>query len=265
MREKRFLLSALGLVLGLGALGSAQAQEAGFYKDLKIRLGYTPKAEDHLHQSSLGYGLNLGYAAPFGKLAVELGYNYKAGDPYLQPVGDAPTGASPVNQPISGDSRRNDVQGFALRLSFQQAINEDWEWQAGLMLGGTQFKHEYVGDVQSVQWSSLDANGNPQDNSKSWRDTYSGTPEEGGMKVSPFAGVSVKVTDHSSIEINALVLNYTVLNYVHHAGSAGSYGFDPGSNGTAGRIAPHNAFPSDSLEKKNRLSPQLEFGYVFHF
>jgi len=164
MREKRFLLSALGLVLGLGALCPVQAQEAGFYKDLKIRLGYTPKAEDHLHQSSISYGLNLGYAAPFGKLAVELGYNYKAGDPYLQPVSEAPPAAlSPVNQPLSGDSRRNGVEGFALRLSFQQAINEDWEWQAGLMLGGTQFKHEYVGDVQGENWTSGNLN--------SWRDT----------------------------------------------------------------------------------------------
>ena len=86
------------------------------------------------------------------------------------------------------------------------------------------------------------------------------------MKASPFAGVSVKVTDHSSFEMNLLALNYTAITYVHHPGS-GSYALStvPGTDPAVGRIADHNAFSSDSLEKKNRLSPQLEFAYVFHF
>jgi hypothetical protein len=249
---------ARSLLLIGAALGSSlSAQDLGFSKDLKIRTGYGLSTQDNLRASSLGFGFNVSYGLPVGKLGVELGYYYKTGDQYIEPVnGAAPAPLSSVNLDKSGDSRRNQLDGFAVRLSFQQKINADWEWQAGLMLGGTRFKHEYVGDIQGTEWTP--------DNPNSWRDTYSGTPVEGGLKVSPYAGVSVKVTDHSSFEVNLLALNYSSINYVHHPGS-GTYDFDPGSDGTAGKIAPHNAVPGDSLVKKNRLSPQLEFGYVFHF
>jgi len=256
MRTNRFLSPGLGLLLT--AL-PVQAQEAGFYKDLKIRLGYSPEAKDHLRQSSLGFGFNVGYATPQGKWALELGYYYKTGDQYIEPVNTTvPAGLSPVDTSHSGDSRRNQLDGFAVRVSYARPFSEGWEWQAGLMIGGTRFKHEYVGDVSSENWTS--------NNATSWRDTYSGTPQNGGLKVSPYAGVSWTVTDHSSLELNLLILNYTALNYVHRAGT-GTYALssDPNADTTVGRISEHNGFPNDGLEKSTRYVPQLEIGYVIHF
>jgi len=257
MNKMRLLASSLALALaGLSPLG---AQEAGFYKDLKVRVGYSPEAKDNLRQSSIGFGFNVGYASSVGKWGVELGYYYKTGDQYIQPVDThVPDGLSPVDTNYSGDSRRNQLDGLTVRLSFEKPIDEIWSWQAGLMLGGTRFKHEYVGDVCSQDWTST--------NHESWRDTYSGTPTKGGLKISPYAGVSFAVSDHSSIELNVLVLNYTALEYQHHAGS-GDYAFSTvtGAYDTVGRIADHNAFPSDRLAETNRYVPQLEFGYAIHF
>lgn len=248
-----------GLLLAAAVIPCARAQEAGFSKDLKVRLGYGLEAKDELRQSSMGFGLNLAYGTSAGRFGVELGYYYKTGDSYFPATsGTVPAGLSPVDPAYSGDSRRNQLDGFSVRFSFERHLNPDWSWQAGLMVGGTRFKHEYFGDVRSTDWNSA--------NPASWRDTYSGTPVEGGLKVSPFAGLSYKLTPHSNLEFNVLLLNYTALAYVHHPGS-GVYGFsaDPSSDPSAGPIADHNAFPADGLTKSHRLVPHLEFGYVIHF
>lgn len=249
------------LVAGLltAATLPAQAQETGFYKDLKLRLAWAPSGKDNLRQSSTGVGLNIGYATGHTNYAVELGYYSKGGDSFIKPVnGDAPAGLSPVDLTASGDSRRNSLDGFSLRLSVDRKLTEEWRWHAGLMLGGNRFKHEYVGDVRSQDWQLS--------NLTSWRDTYSGTPTEGGFKPSPYAGVTWAVTRISSIELSFMLLNYTALAYVHHPGT-GTYAQDtnPNSDPNAGLIAPHNGFPGDSLEKNNRLVPHFEIAYVFHF
>jgi len=250
----------LALCLVAAALVPLQAQESGITRDFKLRTGYGFGAKDNLQPSSLSLGFNFAYALPAGKIGLEIGYFYKSGDQYIEPVhGDAPAQLSPVNLDSSGDSRRNTLEGLALRLSFQQKIDEDWSWQAGLMLGGTRFKHEYVGDIQGQDWTVTNVN--------SWRDTYSGTSTSGGVKVSPYAGAVYRVGDHSSIELNLLLLNYTALNYVHRPGTASSYAqdTDPYSDPNVGLISPHNGFPMDTMEKHNRLIPHLEFGYIFHF
>lgn len=258
MRTHRSSFPILALVLAATALG---AQQPGtITKDFKLRTGYGLQTKDNLHASTMSLGFNVAYNLQDAKVGLELGYFYKAGDQYIQPPsGDAPADLTPINLANSGDSRRNTLEGLSLRLSYQRKIDEDWSWQAGLMLGGTQFKHEYVGDMQSLSWSSA--------NPTSWRDFYYGTPTSGGVKVSPYVGAAWKVGDHTSLEFNLLLLNYTALSYVHHPGTATSYALDtnPYSDPSVGRIGPDNAFPLDTLEKTNRLIPHLEFGYIFHF
>lgn len=259
MSRHRRLLFGRGLLLAAAVLPCLQAQEAGFSKQLKVRTGYGFQAKDELRQSSLGFGLNLGYGSAAGRFSAELGYYYKTGDATFPAInGAAPAGLSAVDPVNSGDSRRNQLDGFSMRLGFERRLDAPWSWQVGLMVGGTRFKHEYFGDVRSADWTSA--------NAQSWRDTYSGTPTEGGLKVSPYAGVSWTLTAHSSLEFNLLLLNYTAIEYVHHPGS-GTYAFstDPSSDPGAGQIAAHNAFPADGLVKSNRLVPHLEFGYVIHF
>lgn len=254
-------LPILPLLTALALAAPAPAQEAGaFAKAFKLRTGYGLSTQDNLRASDIGVGFEVSYGLAAGRLGLELGWFYKNGDQFVKPVGgDAPEPLSPVNLNASGDSRRNTVEGLAVRVSFSGDLSEDWTWQAGLMLGGTRFKHEYVGDVQGQDWTAGNAN--------SWRDFYYGTPVSGGVKVSPYAGVSWKVGDHASLEFNALLLNYSALDYVHHPGTASSYALDtnPYSDATVGRISPDNAFPLDTLEKKNRLIPTLELAYVFHF
>ena len=247
------------LLVVASVVGPLMAQEAGFSKELKIRTAWSPQSKDQLSQSSLGVGFNLAYTTPAGTFGAELGYYYKTGDPFIEPItGTPPAGLDPVDLANSGDSRRNQLDGFSVRLSFTRPINPAWKWQAGLMIGGTKFKHEYFGDVRGENWVDT--------NPASWRDTYSGTPTEGGFKVSPYAGATWKLSGHSSLEVNLMLLNYTALSYQHRPGT-GAYVFDtdPQSDPTVGRISPHNSFPADTLVKTTRYVPHLEFGYVFHF
>ena len=190
-----------------------------------------------------------------------MGYYYKTGDQYFQgPAGAVPEGLTALDTAHFGDSRRNSLDGMALRLSYQQALNESWDWQAGLMLGGTRFKHEYVGQAQSLGWAS--AAGDPA----SWLDTWNGTPTKGGIALSPYAGVTWKMGAVSSIEFNVMLLSYTALDYVHYVGT-GVYAVSdvPGSDTGVGRISPNNGFPGDQLKSTRRMIPHLELGYVFHF
>lgn len=252
-------------LLAFAVLCPLAGQDRGFSKDLKIRMAYGLKAEDHLRASSIGLGFNVAYGSSAGRIGLEMGYYYKTGDQYIEPIqGSAPAPLSALNLAKSGDARRNQLDGFALRLSFQRSINDQWDWHAGVMLGGTRFTHEYVGDMQGADWNG--------DNPNSWRDTYSGTPVEGGMKISPYGGASMKVSEYSSLELNLMLLNYTAVNYIHHPGTASPapgttnpYPFPSDMSNNPGGLGTHNAFPGDGLEKKNRLTPHLELAYVFRF
>jgi len=255
------LQATLAILVVFSPLG-AQDASTGFSKELKVRMGYGLQTKDQLRASSMGLGFNVAYGSPNGKFGVELGYYYKTGDQYIEPIlGNAPAPLSPVDPAKSGDSRRNQLDGFAVRLFFQRVLDEDWDWHAGLMLGGTRFRHEYVGDIQGQDWNGS--------NVHSWRDTYSGTPDQGGMKVSPYAGLSVKAGPFSSLEMNLMLLSYTSANYVHHPGTAvgngNPYPFPADMSTNPGGLGAHNAFPGDSLEKKNRLVPHLELAYVLRF
>lgn len=235
-----------------GSAGLLQSQDTGFSKDLKIRLGYATSTKDDLRHYYQGFGLNLGYGVGPGKIGLELGYFYNTGDPYIT-TPDATrisAGLQAVNTARMIEDKRNELAGFTVRASWQQKINETWDWQAGLQIG-TKFKHQYVADVQSDTTSTGTA----------WRDLYNGTPQEGGFNVSPYAGVNWKIDKDSSFEINVMLLRYKAIEYRHYAGT-GSY---DSAGTTPGVSDPTVPWPYDKLEKNDRLVPHLEIAYVFHF
>ncbi|MBI1753876.1 MAG: hypothetical protein HY014_09335 [Acidobacteria bacterium] len=245
-----------GLVACLCAsLSPMRAQDTGFSKEFKFRLGYAQNPKDHMRAPYTGFGLNLGYGIGVGRLGLELGYFYKTGDTYITRPDDSALGAAqlPMNPAKSVEDKRNQLAGFSVRTAFSRELAENWRWQAGLQFGGT-FKHQYVGDTQSLPWDAGTG-------TAGWRDFYLGTPTKGGLNPTPFGGVSWKADKDSSVELNLVLLNYQAIEYHHFAGTGTVY--------VSSASGPHSsvdtAFPSDSLAKKNRLVPHLEIAYVFHF
>ena len=212
-------LARWGLAACLVASASlVQAQETGFTKDFKLRFGYAPSPKDHLRGESEGLGLNLGYAmGGAGKVALELGYFYKTGDNYYT-LPDASLKNAGLTTPMvtslsqSAEDKRNEFSGFAVRLSYQNKLAGDWDYQGGLQFGA-KFKHQYVGDVRGG-WSAGSTS------ASDWRDLYNGTPVNGGMNVSPYLGASYRFDKDSSLEMNVLFLRYEAIEYKHYAGTA---------------------------------------------
>jgi len=245
-----------GMVLGLaGLLGPLQAQDVGFSKEFKLRLGHNPSPKDHLRSTYTGFGVNVGYGIGPGRIGLEAGYFYQTGDTYygLPDASRLPVGALPMNASKSMDEKRNELSGFSLRLSYSAQLKDRWRWQAGLQLG-TRFKHQYVGDAQSQPWDSASG-------AAAWRDFYIGTPGEGGLNPSPYAGLTWKVDKDSSLEFNLVAVSYQSLEYRHYAATGSSYVTgDPGRRSSAA-----TTFPLDTVEKARRFVPHAEVAYVFHF
>jgi len=242
----------LSLVAGLGAL---HAQETGLTKAFKVRLGYTPNPKDHLRSAYTGFGLDLRYGLPAGRIGLELGYFYQTGDNHfgLPDDGRLPAGALPMNPAKSMEDKRNQLAGFSVRATFSRPLGGAWDWQVGLQLG-SRFTHQYVGDAQSTAWGTASG-------TAAWRDFYIGAPAEGGLNPSPFGGVTWKVDSDSSVEFNVTLVSYQALEYRHVAGTGNPYVTgDPGRRSTAA-----TAFPLDTLAKTRRMVPCAEVAYVFHF
>jgi hypothetical protein len=245
-----------GLALSLlGSLSPLRAQETGFSKAFKFRLGYTPSPKDHLRAPNTGFGFNVDYGVGAGRVGLEVGYTYNTGDAYITApdTSQLPAGLLPVNPAKAVEDKRNEFSGLTVRASFSRKLSEVWRWQAGLQFGGS-FRHQYVGDAQSLPWDSASGNA-------AWRDFYVGVPRSGGLRPSPYLGVIWKADKDSSLELNLVFNNYQALEYHHMAGTASSY-----ATGSVGRYsATGAAFPQDYLEKKSRMVPHAEIAYVFHF
>jgi hypothetical protein len=232
-----------------------RAQDTGFSKEFKFRLGYTSNPEDHLRGPYTGFGLNLGYGIGIGRLGLELGYIYKTGDDYFPQADDSMLTSAqlPVNPAKSMEDKRNQFAGFTVRTTFSRRLTENWRWQAGIQFGGT-FKHQYVGDTQSNPWDATTG-------AAGWRDFYIGVPTKGGLNPAPFGGLRWKADKDSSVEFNVVLLNYQAIEYHHFAGTASAY-----TNGALGPYASGDTvFPYDRLDTKRRIVPHLEIAYVFHF
>lgn len=228
--------------------------------EVKLRVGYTPSPKDNLRSNALSYGVNFVAPTRFGDLGLEVGYHYKTGDLYagaFQPVAPGKEALDPTQ---SVERKRNGLKGFYGRVSLRCPIpDSEFAWLGGVMLGGTQFRQEYLGDVRSKQWAA--------GNVSAWRDVFTGTLSKGGLTASPFVGLSWKVNEASSLEVNLMGLNYKAIDYVHTPGSAPAYDMNvvDMTGEPLGPLAGHNDFPGDRLAIRTRFVPHLEVGWTFHF
>jgi hypothetical protein len=248
-------LARWGLAACLVGSVGLQAQDTGFSNDFKLRLGFTPTAKDNLRRNYQGFGWNLGYGLGVGRIGLELGYLYNTGDPYetTPDYSRVPVDKQAVDPTQVVEDKRNELSGFTARLSWQQKINEGWNWQAGLQIG-TDFKHQYVCDVHSL--------GDRTKSTAAWEDTYNGTPKKGGFSnISPYAGVSWNVDSDSSLEFNLMLLRYDAIEYHHYAGT-GTYIPSGDQMGLNNVSVP---WRYDKLDSHNRMVPHIEIAYVFHF
>lgn len=234
-------LARTGALLLIAASFLAAADQ-GPDVSFKVRTAFNvsdgPPPNDNLQTSALGFGLNIGWSLGPGKLNTELGYFYKPGRQYRADV------SAPADPATSVDSRRNSLTSVNLRLSWEAPLNDTWSWQAGVMAGMSRFRHEYFGDIADTNFT--------------FEDTYNGTPTKSQFSASPFIGVSYKVSEASSLELNIISVSYKSINFVHTPGAAIVSG-DPNHPGD------HLVYAGDHLESSSRNSVHFEIGYAFHF
>lgn len=252
----------VGLSLALGAM---QLSAQLIQPELKLRWGYGTTRMDHLNQWNMGFGANVGYKTRLGTVGVELGYAWKPGDTYLEPVRplDPATGKSAINLAKSGDSRQNRMDGIMLRFTLKRAIPDtDLSWQAGVQLGGTRFRHQYMGNIRSADWAKPST---AAPAGTGWADVFLGSPTRATMGISPMAGIQWRTTPRSSLEVNLVVLNYKSIEYIHDPGKASAYVLEKNYDGTVAWGPIGSSFPASRLAEKTRFQPHIECGYVFHF
>lgn len=250
----RNTLNRVGRLLAVLVIGAsvASAEDSGLGAQFKMRAGLAPKAEDHLANYQLGFGVNVSYATSFGTLGAELGYQYKPGTQWLEPFAAPAAGQPAVDPAQSADSRKNSLEGLAFRLSYSNATGvKDLSWQAGLQVANAKFKHTYVGNVSDAGFSY------PGGGDYGIQ-TYFGTPTKSQVAVNPYVGLSYRVSDSSSFELNLINVSYTAINFQHTPGAAlvGGSETRPGSS---------LVYAGDGLQETKRNQIHIEFGYVFHF
>jgi len=235
-----------GVTLGLVLVASgvvAQAQESGWSSGLKVRTALQAASrKDGLGAMTLGFGLEVGYAVPAGRMSAELGFMTKPGSQRradvggmaVSPEGLAAGAGAPASE-ISVDSRKGQVDILGLRLAYEKPLG-GLALRCGVQLGTSQFRQEYIADVSD---------------GATYRDTYNGVAKASRFTVSPFLGVTLPLGIDQALEIQALGLSYQSANYVHVAGTE--------LNGDGGHTR------LDSVQKVNRLVPHLELTYVFRF
>lgn len=252
------LAALLGSPLAAQASKAAPAPESPFSADLKLHFGWTPVERDHLHHDYQVVGVDFGYQTRLGRAGLELGWAYKTGDGFVQPLGADPSNLPAISTNWSGDARRNDLNGLMARLSLSRPWTRDLAWHAGLQIGGTLWNQQYFGDISGGRTSST---------KWAWRDLYNGNQKGHFVGISPYAGIRVEIGHHGALEFNALLLNYQAKEYVHHPGTAGS-GYKPGTTSTGKATSPmsdQNDFPLDSFTTRTRYVPHIEIAYVYHF
>ena len=235
----------------LGALvlsaPAAQAQERPVELALKVRYGYQlGSAKDNLAPRTLGFGVEASRKIGPGRLGLELGWQLKSGNQYRVDPQDSASIESKAGQvlmpTLAADSRKNEMDGLMGRLTWQQSLNADFALTFGLQAGGTRFRQEYMADIQTAAQSAP--------GTAVSRDTYNGALSEGKFNLSPLVGVSWRLDEGSSLELNIVALRYQALNYLHRAG------YVAGTNNDTSR---------DEIVRTNRTVPHFELGYVLRF
>ena len=141
------------------------------------------------------------------------------------------------------DSRKTELQGLAARLSWSSNPVLGLGYTAGLQIGGSTFRQEYIGDISGANSATP--------TKLAFRDTYNATPTKTTVAVSPYVGVSYRFNEFSSLELNLLALRYKAIDYVHQAGY--------------GTVVNNTDVSRDSLVSTNRTQAHIELGYIFRF
>ena len=233
------------LAVALGMPAYAQ-DDAGIDVQFRVRFGYGLGVKDNLSRRAIGLGLELGYTTPFGRFAGEVGFQYKPGDQYKydwQPLLEEQVPGAFIYG--GGDRRRNELQGTAIRLSYEYDLQNSCVVRGGVQLFGTVFRQEAIGYVAYA----------PPDRPGSERptgDTYAGPFRQStSASPSPFVGIAYRF-GASTIGLNVVGLSYTAIDYVHVAKASNSPGDDTRSE-------------DDYCTSTKRMVPHIEIAYAFRF
>lgn len=248
MAIARFLTLGLALCAAAPLMAQAPDLESAF----KVRFGLQAgSVNDGLTNRLMGFGLEVATPAFGGAVFGELGYQFKPGTQYRRDLsGMARTAGTTLNPAQSVESVKNSVQGAYLRLGYEGALSEALAWRAGLQLGGSSFRHEYVGQVTDG------TEGGAAPKNATYQDTYFGTPSKSAIAFSPFAGLSYRINAMSKVEFGVLLMGYKALDYRHVAGT---------EKNTAPGYVWYGHTRQDSLAETNRYAPHVEVAYAFRF
>ena len=201
--------------------------------------------EDKLKHANYGFGGVLGYRLTNrDTVSLELGWAYKSGDEFGPDLSGLPLSPNAPTPPTHMAGRvKNEVQGFALRAAYER----QYAWFGvigGLQIGGSKYKHEYYGNVAntSSDAASLGAG--------LYRDSYWGTKYNNPNSISPFLGLTRRVGQHGSLELNLVGFRYESIDYVHVVGQA---------------LGGNAVWDADYTVTNSRTAIHLEIGYAVRF
>ena len=205
--------------------------------------------EDVLMPYYGGVAAEIGYNFSFGRMSAELGILYKPGRGHILDIRKMEyADENNPNPDASVDSRKNQVNGMTLRVAYEKPLN-NFYLRGGLQFGALKFRQEYVADVGD---GTLSSSGVPE--GYSYRDTYNGVHEVGGLSISPFLGISVPIMTSHFFEANFVMLNYTAAHYNHVAGT------EPGRN-----TYQNEHTKRDTIKENSRLIPHIEVAFGIRF
>jgi len=237
----------LAIALGMPALAQDNAE---IDLQFRARTGYGMGSKDNLTHRTIGMGLELGYATPFGRFAGELGFQYKPGDQYAHDWSSAPK-LDGINllPNLSGDNRQTSLQGLTFRVSYEYGLGSSLMLRGGVQVGGAKFRQDVRANV-AYRNPSVYGTANITD-------AYAGNFTQSELAPSLFIGLGYRLGQNSAIEINLLGLSYKAIDYVHVAGT--------GTTANGGTNNPGYNNSKDYFVESSRMIPHVEIAYVFRF
>ncbi|MDR0498773.1 MAG: hypothetical protein LBH03_03430 [Holophagales bacterium] len=239
MKVHRLLRIGAALPL-IGAFARAEEQSM-FEVLLKIRTGIQATSfNDNLKHANYGYGLALAYNLnKQDKVSLEVGWAYKSGNEFKPDMSNLETAPGVVYDLDWAVGRvKNGVEGLAVRVAYERQF-DGFGLVGGLQIGGSKYRHEYFGDVRSVENATT-----------YFRDSFFGTLYNNPNSLSPFIGVTKRVSPFSLVELNIVGFRYKSDRYVHVTGYATGQNKD---------------WSHDYIVTNSRMAVHFELGYAVRF
>jgi len=242
MKARTKLARCCLVACAFGAL-ALHAQDSAISTAFKIRglfskpgtdQGLTNNVIGRNLELGLGFGLEVGLQVGPGKITAEAGYDFLTGDQYLADTSGMAKvdGTTTIDPTKSVESRKNKVEGMLVRFGYEAPVNDALTWRAGIQIGGNIYTHQVIGNIVGT------------DGAAKYADTYWYNGTKSNYMPSPYGALNFKIDDTSSIEVGLLLLQYKALNYQHVANTSNA---------------------SDTIVQSNKILPNIEVAYVFHF